>query len=99
MGQMKMRELFKEFVEDYNTATMPSKKYYDLKAWDNAQTNKRSKKLKGGEMSEAQRISLASFDDERARREEIKHLQAKKQEEMLNSEVGKLREDKKKFED
>merc|ERR1712194_64045 len=30
MGQMKMRELFKEFIEDYNTATMPQKKYYNL---------------------------------------------------------------------
>merc|ERR1712113_704517 len=49
MGQMKMRELFKEFVEDYNTATMPSRKYYDLKAWDDAMTKKRQKKNKGSE--------------------------------------------------
>merc|ERR1712061_664973 len=25
MGQMKQKDLFKEYIEDYNTATMPSK--------------------------------------------------------------------------
>merc|ERR1712039_215365 len=99
MGQMKMKDLFKEFIEDYNTATMPSKKYYNLQTWDQMQTNRRQKKLKGGEMDEAAKIAMASFDDERARKEEIKHLQAKKAEELLSSEVGRLRIDKKKAEE
>merc|ERR1712099_184872 len=47
MGQMKMKDLFKEFIEDYNTATMPSKKYYSLQDWDRMQTNRRSKKISG----------------------------------------------------
>merc|ERR1712130_202556 len=33
LGQMQMKDLFKEYVEDFNTATMPSEKYYDLGAW------------------------------------------------------------------
>merc|ERR1711959_87962 len=47
MGQMQMRDLFKEFVEDYNTATMPSKKYYNLQAWDSEMSVKRQKKHRG----------------------------------------------------
>merc|ERR1712039_1012508 len=98
MGQMKMRELFKEFIEDYNTATMPNKKYYNLNAWDQKRNNIRAKRMKGQEQEQAQRASLASFDDERARKEEIKTLQAKKESDALSSELGKLRMDKQKAE-
>jgi len=31
------KELFKEFAEDYNTATLPSLKYYDLESWEKEQ--------------------------------------------------------------
>lgn len=99
MGQMQMKDLFKEYIEDYNTATMPSKKYYNLNQWDQLQTNKRSKKIRGDDMTDAQRAALASFDDERARREEIKHLQAKKQEAQINDEVRKMRQDRSKVDD
>mmetsp|Transcript_110480 Transcript_110480/g.236077 ORF Transcript_110480/g.236077 Transcript_110480/m.236077 type:complete len:328 (-) Transcript_110480:161-1144(-) len=94
LGQMQLKDLFKEYVEDYNTATMPSTKYYNLQVWDQQQAIKRQKKNKGDEMSEAQRASLASFDDEAARREEIKHVQAKKQEQAINDEVRKMRQNK-----
>merc|ERR1712060_45110 len=57
-------------------------------------TIKQQKKLRGDDISEAQKASMASFDDERARQEEIKHLQAKKQEQAINDEVRKLRMDK-----
>jgi hypothetical protein len=99
MGQMQMRDLFKEYVEDYNTATMPSKKYYNLHDWDQAMANKRHKKNKGDEMTEAQRASLASFDDETARYEEMKHLQAKKRDQQINDEVRRLRSNKDKVAD
>merc|ERR1712187_525565 len=99
LGQMQMRDLFKEYIEDYNTATMPSEKYYDLNAWDQKMSLKRQKRTRNNDMSEAQRASLASFDDESARKHEIKALQAKKQEEQLNNEVKKLRADNKKVEE
>mmetsp|Transcript_67017 Transcript_67017/g.178487 ORF Transcript_67017/g.178487 Transcript_67017/m.178487 type:complete len:239 (-) Transcript_67017:221-937(-) len=99
MGQMQMKDLFKEYIEDYNTATMPSKKYYNLQVWDQLQTNKRSKKIRGEDMTDAQKAALASFDDERARREEIKHLQAKKQDMQINEEVRRMRVDKSKVEE
>merc|ERR1712217_74823 len=94
LGQMQMKDLFKDYVEDYNTATMPSEKYYDLAAWDNKMSAKRHKRVKGDEMDEAQRAALASFDDESARRNEVRNLQAKKQEQLIQSEVAKMRADK-----
>merc|ERR1712196_409369 len=87
LGQMQMKDLFKEYVEDYNTATMPSEKYYDLTAWDQKMAAKRQKKKRGAEMTDAQRASLASFDDESARKEEQKANEAKKQEKALQEQL------------
>lgn len=43
-------DLFAQYTEDYNTATLPHKKYYDLARWEqkqlDKQTGKRSKKHK-----------------------------------------------------
>merc|ERR1712187_725696 len=99
LGQMQMRDLFKEYIEDFNTATMPSEKYYDLNAWDQKMSMKRQKRNRNDEMSEDQRAALASFDDESARRHEIKALKAKQDEEKLNNEVRRLRHDKSKVDD
>merc|ERR1712054_311812 len=96
LGQMQMKDLFKEYVEDYNTATMPSEKYYDLTAWDSKMAAKRQKKKRGDEMTDAQRASLASFDDESARKEEQKANEAKKQEKALQEQLERLRADKSK---
>merc|ERR1712137_1368977 len=73
---------------------MPSKKYYNLQTWDTMMSKKRQQRNRGDDMTEAQKAALASFDDEKARREEIKHLQAKKQEDMITNEVRKMRTDK-----
>merc|ERR1712157_673176 len=99
LGQMQMKDLFKEYIEDFNTATMPSEKYYDLHAWDAKMSLKRQKKNRNDDMDDAQRASLASFDDESARRHEIKALQAKEAEQQLTNEVKKLRADNKKVEE
>mmetsp|Transcript_15014 Transcript_15014/g.52703 ORF Transcript_15014/g.52703 Transcript_15014/m.52703 type:complete len:290 (+) Transcript_15014:94-963(+) len=80
MGQMEMKNLFKEYME----------------AWDSMMSKKRQTKKRGDDMSEAHSAALASFDDEKARREEVKHLQAKKHEEMITSEVRKMKGDKEK---
>lgn len=34
LGKADERELFKEFIEDYNTGTLPHKKYYDLELYE-----------------------------------------------------------------
>jgi hypothetical protein len=33
ISQQDERRFFEEFVECYNTATLPSKKYYNFKVW------------------------------------------------------------------
>merc|ERR1719343_1152380 len=78
---------------------MPSKKYYNLQTWDTLMSKKRQRKNRGDDMTEAQKAALASFDDEKARREEIKHLQAKKQDDIITSEVRKMRVNKAKVEE
>ena len=40
------KDLFKEFMEDYNTATLPSRKYYNLEKWEAEQRAKRAKKVR-----------------------------------------------------
>merc|ERR1711957_1114281 len=94
MCQMDMKNLFKEYIEDYNTATMPTKKYYNLQTWDTLLSKKRQANNRGKEMSDAAKGSMVSFDDEKARREEIKHIQAKKQEDQITNEVRRMRTDK-----
>jgi hypothetical protein len=34
---------FKDYMEDYNTATMPHKKYYDLEKWEMAEYAKKQR--------------------------------------------------------
>ncbi len=34
MNQALEKKLFEEFMEEYNTASFPSKKYYDLSLWE-----------------------------------------------------------------
>ena len=37
-------DLWETFVEDFNTCTLPHKKYYDLRAWEVADHNKKAQK-------------------------------------------------------
>lgn len=34
LGQYEEKKLFDDFIEDYNTASMPEKKYYDVNLWE-----------------------------------------------------------------
>lgn len=43
-GQRDLKEHFDSFCEDYNTATMPSKKYYNIQVWHAAEQAKGRKK-------------------------------------------------------
>mmetsp|Transcript_91886 Transcript_91886/g.163582 ORF Transcript_91886/g.163582 Transcript_91886/m.163582 type:complete len:289 (-) Transcript_91886:117-983(-) len=99
LGQMQQKDLFKEFVEDYNTATMPSKKYYNLQVFEQESANKRRKQKVGEQIDTAQKSSLVSFDDEKARRDEIMAHKAKKAESLVSQEVNALRMNKEKAAD
>ena len=41
------KKLFEEYMEDYNTCSFPSKKYYNLREWERRQLGKREKEASG----------------------------------------------------
>ncbi|ETV95233.1 hypothetical protein H310_11141 [Aphanomyces invadans] len=58
-------ELFKEYMEDYNTATLPHEKYYDVEKYEMRQHRKKEGKRKGG-------ATNAHDDEEAMRRERLR---------------------------
>jgi len=67
VGGREEKALFSEFVEDYNTSTLPHEKYYDLAAWDKQELERQEKRLAKlkGKQSEA-KVDLKA-DEERLR--------------------------------
>ncbi|XP_051125904.1 vicilin-like seed storage protein At2g18540 [Andrographis paniculata] len=61
------KQLFKDFMEDHNTATFPSKKYYNLDAY---YQRKMEKEMKKGVTKVAQ-SERTVFNDEEQRRQEL----------------------------
>ncbi|KAK6946732.1 hypothetical protein RJ641_000205 [Dillenia turbinata] len=61
------KKLFKDFMEDHNTATFPSKKYYDLDAYHIRKMKKEQKKG----YKKAKEIERTVFNDEEQRRQEL----------------------------
>uniref|UniRef100_A0A1D1XXJ5 Protein split ends n=1 Tax=Anthurium amnicola TaxID=1678845 RepID=A0A1D1XXJ5_9ARAE len=61
------KQMFKEFMEDHNTATFPSKKYYDLDAYHRRMM---AKEMKKGSKKAAE-IERTVFNDEEVRRQEL----------------------------
>ncbi|CAH9144647.1 unnamed protein product [Cuscuta epithymum] len=74
------KQLFKEFMEDHNTATFPSKKYYDLDAYYQSQMQKELKK--GPKAVDTERTV---FNDEEQRRQELLREREKQKEEQLHA--------------
>jgi alpha-galactosidase/6-phospho-beta-glucosidase family protein len=72
------KQMFKEFMEDHNTATFPSKKYYDLDAYHRKMMEKEKKKGLKTLVTER-----TVFNDEEQRRlEMIKERERQKAEEV-----------------
>jgi len=66
-----LMEYFKEFCEDYNTATMPHEKYYDYDKWEMEEYRKN--RARGSAISdEAQHLVEMRRTKERKRMEELK---------------------------
>lgn len=62
------KQMFKEYMEDYNTATFPSKKYYDL---DLYHRRKMMKEIEKGTQKAIQ-AERTVFNDEEQRRQELR---------------------------
>ncbi|XP_058779872.1 DEAD-box ATP-dependent RNA helicase 42-like [Vicia villosa] len=73
------KQMFKEFMEDHNTATFPSKKYYSLDAYYRRQMEKEMKK--GIKMVKAKERTV--FNDEEQRRQELLQAREKHKEEQV----------------
>ncbi|KAM6584562.1 hypothetical protein CsatB_011564 [Cannabis sativa] len=71
------KQMFKEFMEDHNTATFPSKKYYSLDAHFRHQLEKEMKKG----FKKVQEKERTVFNDEEIRRQEMMIVREKQKEE------------------
>ncbi|KAM0950115.1 hypothetical protein DsansV1_C04g0037991 [Dioscorea sansibarensis] len=75
------KQMFKEFMEDHNTATFPSKKYYALDAYHK---RKMEKEMKKG----YKKVSVTErtvFNDEEQRRQELLRAREKQKEEEIEA--------------
>nr|XP_027061004.1 uncharacterized protein LOC113687640 [Coffea arabica] len=79
------KQMFKEFMEDHNTATFPSKKYYNLDAYHRRQMEKEIKRgLKRG--SKKVRVTERTvFNDEEQRRLEMLQERERQKEEQVEA--------------
>ncbi|KAJ0411957.1 hypothetical protein ATCC90586_009914 [Pythium insidiosum] len=68
-------ELFKEYMEDFNTATLPHEKYYDIEAYEMRQYQKKQQKL-----ARRGREATALVDEAEVRRQREAERRAKEQE-------------------
>lgn len=69
MPKFEEKELFKEYIEDYNTATMPHKKYYDLDIYERRKLVKAAKRAAEGAAAAPVAPPTAADDEEALRRE------------------------------
>jgi hypothetical protein len=81
------RELFRTYIEDYNTGTLPHRKYYDLEAYERHKATRKATKgldsdLVGGE--------IRMLDDEAERRRELLQERQKQQAERLRAAYEEL---------
>jgi len=74
LSTAEQRKYFRDYMEDYNTCTFPSKKYYNLEAWEQELRLKASKKRKRSQTDddEDDAKELLVFNDEEILRQERK---------------------------
>ena len=64
------KELFKEYAEDYNTATLPHEKFYNLEKWSREEAARRAREDPTAASTTAA-VERESFNDEEERKREI----------------------------
>ena len=64
------KELFKEYAEDYNTATLPHEKFYNLEKWSREEAARRAREDPTAAAATAA-IERERFNDEEERKREI----------------------------
>ncbi|KAG0504504.1 hypothetical protein KC19_5G130000 [Ceratodon purpureus] len=76
------KDMFKQYMEDYNTATFPSKKYYNIDIYHRRKVTKQ--RLKGMKDAMAKQTERTEFNDEEQRRQELIAERAKQKETELD---------------
>ncbi|CAI5717953.1 unnamed protein product [Peronospora destructor] len=74
-------ELFKEYMEDYNTCTMPHEKYYDIEKYEMKRYQKQQRKALAKQKGASVKALDTVADEERVRRERLDAREKKEQEE------------------
>lgn len=75
------KQLFKQFMEDHNTATFPSKKYYNLDAYYRSKMEKESRRGVKKVVDDERTV----FNDEEQRRQELMREREKHKEEQVEA--------------
>ncbi|GFR41117.1 hypothetical protein Agub_g1761, partial [Astrephomene gubernaculifera] len=65
LGKFEERDLFRDYMEDYNTGTLPHRKYYDLEAYERARAAKAA--AKGAKLASKRKSAV---NDEEALRQQ-----------------------------
>ena len=79
-GRRELQEHFAGFVEDYNTATMPSEKYYDMRKWYNQEQARLQREGNhAGIDAGDNEVVRTTFDDEAERKAELQSERAKRE--------------------
>ena len=77
-GRRELQEHFGSFVEDYNTATMPSEKYYDMRVWYNKEQERIRREGASADDGVAG-VERTKFDDEGERKAEVQRERAQRE--------------------
>ncbi|CEG40655.1 uncharacterized protein PHALS_10841 [Plasmopara halstedii] len=73
-------ELFKEYMEDYNTCTLPHVKYYDIERYELKQYQKKQDKARSKHGAASDKVLGMVADEERVRRDRQAMREQKEQE-------------------
>ena len=88
-AQWEVMEYFREFMEDYNTATLPHQKYYDFEKWEELDyARQQALESKAGKRTRTQ------FDDDEALKAVRKVSREEKRQARLNETIMLMDRDK-----
>ena len=77
-GQRELKEHFYTYCEDYNTATLPDEKYYNLRTWFVKEQQRIAEEGEDAAKKAAATFERATFDDEGDRRRSLQAQAAAK---------------------
>jgi len=86
MPKYEEKQLFKDYMEDYNTATLAHKKYYDLERYEQSKAGKRSR-----EAGNAKSMQHIAYNDEVERKKEIEAARNAEHAERLKAAYDELK--------